>query len=206
MHKQELPYDEWLKTIPPAFTEDSLWHLEAYRLSLYFSDLAWRDMDRVREGHPALFFLAADQLYANLCKIGAKIAFGFSVPFGTTQQNAYHDSLHSAQEIAKWYDHCCFILGEELVTHRLGLITTIIHHLTLLTQVPSWLLFRHFKEQEWECPDIRYDDSLVDALREDAEEDDDALVAYLLSELDIFDTSDDDSLDDNWCCDQDIPL
>lgn len=38
-----MTYDEWEASVPAFITEDTLWRVEAYRLGLFLSDLAWED-------------------------------------------------------------------------------------------------------------------------------------------------------------------
>lgn len=40
-------YSEWEQAVPADITNDSLWKMEAYRLSLFLSDLAWPDVKKL---------------------------------------------------------------------------------------------------------------------------------------------------------------
>ena len=45
-------YAEWLKTVPAALTEDSVWKMEAYRLALFAADFAWHDVTKLMQMIP----------------------------------------------------------------------------------------------------------------------------------------------------------
>jgi len=42
-YDKELPFDEWVKTLPEALRNDPLWKSAYYCLSLYLYDLVWLD-------------------------------------------------------------------------------------------------------------------------------------------------------------------
>ena len=72
----EVNYEEWVKTVPEEITGDSLWKAEAYRLSLFATELGWYDaakMIRDKRMHEV-----ADQLCRALGSIIADIAEGYS--------------------------------------------------------------------------------------------------------------------------------
>src|SRR3954469_18679205 len=42
-----MKFSEWEATLPDAIRTDPLWRIEAYRLSLLLSDLAWKDATKL---------------------------------------------------------------------------------------------------------------------------------------------------------------
>jgi hypothetical protein len=42
-------YDEWVKTVPVAITDDVLWKVEAYRLGLFAADIGWYDVTKLMQ-------------------------------------------------------------------------------------------------------------------------------------------------------------
>ena len=38
-----MTYDEWESQVPAELRADTVWKVEAYRLALFLSDLAWQD-------------------------------------------------------------------------------------------------------------------------------------------------------------------
>ena len=39
-----MTYEEWEKTVPQEIKGDTVWRVEAYRLSLFTADIAWHDV------------------------------------------------------------------------------------------------------------------------------------------------------------------
>ena len=131
--KGEVNYEEWVKTVPEEITGDSLWKVEAYRLALFVTELGWYDgakLIRDKRMHGL-----ADQLYRALGSISANIAEGYSRGTGKGRALFYEYSLGSARESRDWYYKSPHVLEEEVITHRLRLLTQIIR--LLLTMVPQ---------------------------------------------------------------------
>ena len=126
-------YMEWAKAVPEVITGDSLWEVEAYRLAWFVTELGWYDvakMIRDKRMHGI-----ADQLYRALGSISANIAEGYSRGTGKGRALFYEYALGSARESRDWYYKSRHVLGEEIITHRLCLLTQIIR--LLLTMVPQ---------------------------------------------------------------------
>jgi four helix bundle protein len=126
-------YAEWLKTVPAALTEDSLWKMEAYRLALFAADLAWRDVTKLM--HDKRTIGLASQLYDAIGSIGANISEGYSRGSGKDRARFYEYALGSARESRTWYYDGGHILGEAVSAHRLRFLTQIIR--LLLTMIPE---------------------------------------------------------------------
>jgi four helix bundle protein len=117
-------YSEWEAQVPGLMKEDSLWRVEAYRLALFLSDLAWSDAtrllrDRRTEG-------IASQLYRATGKISANIAEGYSKCSGKSRALFYEYGLGSARESRDWYYKGRHVLGEDTFNHRVDLCSKII--------------------------------------------------------------------------------
>jgi len=76
-----------------------------------------------------------DQLYRALGSISANIAEGYSRGTGKGRVLFYEYALRSARESRDWYHKSRHVLGEEVVEHRLCLLTQIIRW--LLTMIPQ---------------------------------------------------------------------
>ncbi len=124
-------YDEWQANVPDEIKGDSLWRLEAYRLALFSSDIAWQDA-LILSKHPLTRDLA-DQLYRAICSISANIAEGYSRSTGKDRARFLEYSLGSAREARDWYYKSHHTLKEEVVKHRINLLTQIIKILSVLT-------------------------------------------------------------------------
>ncbi len=127
-----MKYEEWEKVVPKEISNDSLWKMKAYRLSLYAADLGWFDAKRISENH---FFEVSDQLLRAIGSVSANLAEGYSRSTGKDRARFYEYALGSAREGRDWYLKAKYILGNAVVNHRIILITEIIR--LLLTTVPQ---------------------------------------------------------------------
>ena len=126
-------YEQWCESVPPEIRGDSLWKMEAYRLALFASDLGWHDVTRLTQDSRAVGL--ADQLYRALGSIHGNLAEGYSRNSGRDRARFYEYALGSARESRGWYYGGRRVLGEEVASHRIGLLTQIIR--LLLTMVPN---------------------------------------------------------------------
>ena len=128
-----MTYEEWLASVSSDFTQDPLWRMEVYRLAVFVSDLAWRDVSRLIKDRRMLG--VADQLYRAVGSIGANVAEGYSRRSGKDQARFYEYALGSAREARGWYRQGRHVLSESVATHRIKLVTQIIR--LLLTIIPA---------------------------------------------------------------------
>jgi four helix bundle protein len=128
---QGMRYDEWQTSVPDEIKGDPLWKLEVYRLGLFIADIAWQDALELNRN--PLTRGMADQLYRAVCSISANIAEGYSRSTGKDRARFLEYSLGSAREARDWYYKSKHTLKEEVVKHRINLLTQIIKMLTVLT-------------------------------------------------------------------------
>ncbi len=126
-------YEEWENTVPPTITGDSLWKMRVYRLALFAGDIGWHDVTKLSMDRRTLSL--SDQLNRALGSISANLAEGYSRCSGKDQARMHEYALGSARESRDWYWKARHILGEEVVAHRLDLLTQIIR--LLLVIVPA---------------------------------------------------------------------
>ena len=124
-------YVEWQAGVPDEIKGDSLWKLEVYRLGLFAADIAWQDA-LVLNKNPLTRGLA-DQLYRAVCSISANIAEGYSRSTGKDRARFLEYSLGSAREARDWYFKSHHTLKEEVIKHRIDLLTQIVKMLSILT-------------------------------------------------------------------------
>jgi four helix bundle protein len=116
-------YEEWQAGVPACITGDTIWRVEAYRLSLFLSDLAWCDVSTLmKDGRTRE---AAGQLHRSVGKISACITEGYSRGTGRGRAVFYEYALGSVRETRDWYFKSRHVLGEEVTMHRLELCTRI---------------------------------------------------------------------------------
>ncbi len=128
-----MKYDEWVENLPKEITDDSLWKMEAYRLSLFATEIGWYDVNELIKDKRTLGL--ADQLYRALGSVSANLAEGYSQHTGKSRAQYYQYALGSAREARDWYYKSHHVLKIEVVQHRISLLTQIIK--LLLTMVPQ---------------------------------------------------------------------
>ena len=117
-------YAEWLSTVPAEITNDPIWKLEVYQLALFAADIGWEDV--LRLSSEKLRFSIADQLHRSLDSISANLTEGYSRSKGLDRARFFEYSLGSARESRDWYYKSRHVLPEDVVKHRMELLTHII--------------------------------------------------------------------------------
>ena len=128
-----MTFDSWKEQVPDAIRDDPLWGMRVYQLSLFASDVSWRDAGTLRDEERTQS--VADQLYRAVGSIGANVAEGYSRGTGRDRARFYEYALGSARESRDWYFKGRFGLGEDVLQHRLDFMTEIIR--LLLTIIPQ---------------------------------------------------------------------
>ena len=126
-------YCEWEQNVPDAIKQDSVWNVKAYKLSLFLSDVAWQDATKLLRDKRTLGL--SDQLYRSVGAISADIEEGYSRGSGRDRARFYEYGLGSAREARGWYYKSRHILQEQVIRHRIELLTEIIR--LLLAMVPD---------------------------------------------------------------------
>ena len=126
-----MKYVEWQASVPDEIKGDSLWRLEVYRLALFSADISWQHALALNK--TPLTRDLADQLYRAVCSISANIAEGYSRSTGKDRARFLEYSLGSAREARDWYFKSHHTLKEDVIKHRIGLLTQIIKMLSILT-------------------------------------------------------------------------
>jgi four helix bundle protein len=126
-------YQEWLATVPPEITEDPLWKLDVYRLSLFVAEIGWEDVVLLDKNK--ITRDAADQIHRSLDSISANIAEGYSRSTGKDRARYFEYSLGEAREARDRYFKARHILKQEVVLHRIRLLTQIVKMLNAFVPV-----------------------------------------------------------------------
>ncbi len=128
-----MKFDKWVARLPKEITGDSLWKMEAYRLALFATEIGWHDVTELMKERRTQG--SADQLYRALGSVSANLAEGYSHPTGKSRAQYYQYALGSAREARDWYCKSHHVLKDEVVQHRISLLTQITK--LLLTMVPQ---------------------------------------------------------------------
>ena len=127
-----MKYAEWIESVPCEITNDPIWKLEVYRLALFADDIGWEDILKLSK--EKLMFSVADQLHRSLGSISANLTEGYSRSKGLDRARFIEISLGSARESRDWYYKSRYVLPDEVIKHRMNLITHIIAMLTPMIQ------------------------------------------------------------------------
>jgi four helix bundle protein len=117
-------YAAWLNQVPKQIVEDSLWQFETYRRALFFYDLSWHDCEQLLR-HPLGRELAR-QLIRSSDSVSANIEEGFGRGFGRDYARFLKIALGSARETRGRYYRARALLSDEIVNHRITLLSEII--------------------------------------------------------------------------------
>ena len=121
-------YQEWMTTVPDEITQDPLWGLEVYRLAMFVADIGWEDVVLLDKNK--ITRDAADQIHRSLDSISANIAEGYSRSTGKDRARYFEYSLGEAREARDRYFKARRALKQEVVLHRIKLLTQIVKILT----------------------------------------------------------------------------
>ncbi|MGN8226654.1 four helix bundle protein [Gracilimonas sp. BCB1] len=115
-------FKEWEQKVPKQIKNDVIWKIEAYRLSLYLSDLSWVDSSKIISNK---HFALADQLYRSVGSISANITEGFSRLSNKEKARFCEIALGSTREARDWYFKSRHIIGDEASQARIEMLTSI---------------------------------------------------------------------------------
>ena len=123
-------YQEWLMTVPLEITQDPLWKLEVYRLGLFVAEIGWEDVMLLDKNK--LTRDASDQIRRSMDSISANIAEGYSRSTGKDRARYFEYALGEAREARDRYFKVRHVLKQEVVSHRIKLLTQVVKMLNTL--------------------------------------------------------------------------
>jgi four helix bundle protein len=126
-------YAGWEKEVPKVIKDDSLWTVEAYRLSLFLADMSWKDAKKLSSDNCTRSL--SDQLYRSVGSMSANTEEGYSKQSSKDRARFYEYALGSARESRGWYYKGRHILGESVAEHRMDFTTQIFK--LLIKMVPN---------------------------------------------------------------------
>lgn len=128
-----MQYKEWVEEVPQEITNDSLWHMKAYRLALFLGDICWHDATKIADDRRLVDL--SSQLYRAVGSVSANLAEGYSRSSRRDRARFYEYALGSARESRDWYFKARHRLGTDVTRHRLRFLTEIIR--LLLRMIPQ---------------------------------------------------------------------
>ena len=117
-------YAEWEQKVPEVLRRESLWSFVGYRKALFLYDICWTDCEGLIK-HP-LRQPVARQLVRSAGSISANLEEGHGRGFGKDRDYFLRIALGSARESRGWYYRAKALLAEDVLAHRLKLLSEIV--------------------------------------------------------------------------------
>lgn len=118
---KELPFEEWVKTLPDSLRSDPLWKSAYYRLSMYMYDLMWIDSEIINKDFRGREIV--HQLVRSAGSVCANMEEAYRRGIGTPDfVRIMRISLGELGETQGWYFRARHILGSELLEKRIKII------------------------------------------------------------------------------------
>ena len=114
-------FEQWVGEVPEGIRNDTLWKMEAYRLGLFASDLAWKDSAKLMRETRTMSI--ADQICRAAGNISSNVAEGYSRGTGKDRARFYEYALGSARETRDWYFKTRHVLSAKVTAHRIDPMT-----------------------------------------------------------------------------------
>ncbi len=120
-YDEELPFDEWVKTLPDSLRSDPLWKSAYYRLSMYVYDLMWIDAEKINKDFRGREIV--HQLVRSAGSVCANMEESYRRGIGTPDfVRIMRISLGELGETQGWYFRARHILGSEILDRRIKVI------------------------------------------------------------------------------------
>ncbi len=120
-YDEELPFDEWVKTLPDSLRSDPLWKSAYYRLSMYVYDLMWIDAEKINKDFRGREIV--HQLVRSAGSVCANMEESYRRGIGTPDfVRIMRISLGELGETQGWYFRSRHILGNEILDKRIKVI------------------------------------------------------------------------------------
>ena len=117
-------FEEWSQAVHERVKQEPSWQSLGYRKALFFYDLVWKDIDKLR---PDIRGEAiAKQLIRSAGSISANLEEGHGRGYGKQRNWFIKIAIGSARESKGWYWRAHRLLPQEVIDHRLSLADEII--------------------------------------------------------------------------------
>ena len=118
-----MTFDEWEASLPLSVKRDGLWHVQAYRLALYFAACAWDDVASLCQEQRSA--LVAGQLCRAAGSVAANVAEGYGRRSPVDRARYFEYALGSTAEVRTWYIVCRAGLPAGLTEARLDQLASV---------------------------------------------------------------------------------
>jgi four helix bundle protein len=110
--------------VPKAIKNEGFWQFYGYQKALFFYEICWQDCEKLLK-HP-LGKAVAQQLIRSAGSISANIEEGYGRGYGQERLRFLRIALGSARESKGWYYRAKERLSDQVLEHRLSLVSEII--------------------------------------------------------------------------------
>ncbi len=118
---KELPFEDWVKTLPDSLRNDPLWKSAYYRLSMYLYDLMWIDVELINKDFRGREIV--HQLVRSAGSVCANMEEAYRRGIGTADYvRIMRIALGELGETQGWYFRTRHVLGSELLEKRIKVI------------------------------------------------------------------------------------
>ena len=120
-YDKELPFDEWVKTLPDSLRNDPLWKSAYYRLAMYLYDLVWLDSAVINKDFRGREIV--HQVVRSAGSVCANMEEGYRRGIGTPDfVRIMRIALGELGETQGWYFRSRHILNQETLDKRIKVI------------------------------------------------------------------------------------
>ena len=120
-YDKELPFDEWVKTLPDSLRNDPLWKSAYYRLAMYLYDLVWLDSAVINKEFRGREIV--HQVVRSAGSVCANMEEGYRRGIGTPDfVRIMRIALGELGETQGWYFRSRHILNQETLDKRIKVI------------------------------------------------------------------------------------
>lgn len=120
-YDKELPFDEWVKTLPDALRSDPLWKSAYYRLAMYVYDMMWLDAEKINKDFRGREIV--HQIVRSSGGVCANMEEAYRRGIGTPDfVRIMRISLGELGETQGWYFRARHILEPEILDKRINVI------------------------------------------------------------------------------------
>jgi four helix bundle protein len=120
-YDKELPFEEWVNTLPDSLKSDPLWKSAYYRLSMYLYDLVWIDslvINKDFRGREIVY-----QIVRSAGSVCANMEEAYRRGIGTPEfVRIMRISLGELGETQGWYFRARHVLGNEILDKPIKVI------------------------------------------------------------------------------------
>lgn len=120
-YEKELPFEEWVNTLPASLRSDPLWKSTYYRLAMYLYDLVWLDSVAINKDFRGREIV--HQVVRSAGSVCANMEEAYRRGIGTADfVRIMRIALGEFGETQGWYFRSRHILNEETFDERIKVI------------------------------------------------------------------------------------